>query len=397
MSEGRGHSLVYTCLECQIVCKFITVLVKELISLSKLLHTNSVELNNRIHSPGLALTFSENEIEIARKERKLLSLDIELTKACNLSCLYCYAASEENQKDELGLSEIIRVIDEAKELGLRTLNLTGGEPLLDKKYFTIAKYAYECNISVLLFTNGTLITEEIAQELMELRISPCVKLDSLSSSVQDYLADKNGVLESIKKGINNLIMVGYTTKYPVLSVNAVVCRHTLDEIPELWAWARRQNIVPSVTRLQLMGRAKERADLMVTPEELRELYSKVSQIDKEFGIVWEPTIPWPYGQACIRHYIGCFIDSQGNVQPCSGIPIKAGNVRERSLKEILSGADIFKVARNMENHVEGACKICQYRSECYGCRSISYFMAGSFTAADPLCWHSHREKVRTKI
>ena len=345
-------------------------------------------MEKRIQSPGLSIVFSRDEIETARKEGKLLSLDIELTKHCNLRCIYCYVGSVEKHEDELGLSEVIRIIDEARELGLKTLTLTGGEPLLDEKYFTIAKYAYEHSISILLFTNGTLITKEVAQKLVDLSISPCVKLDSLSPRTQDYLAAKKGTLENIKNGICNLIDVGYTTNHPALSVNAVATRRNFNEIPELWAWARRQNIVPFLTRLQPMGKAKGKVDLMLASKELYELYCKISEVDKGFGIAWEPIIPWVYGKACKRHYIGCFIDCYGNVQPCSGVPIKAGNIREHSLRDILSKAKIFEVARNIGNYIEGICRTCKYKSECYGCRSIAHSMTGSFIAADPLCWHN---------
>ncbi|HPD61225.1 MAG TPA: radical SAM protein, partial [Thermodesulfobacteriota bacterium] len=178
----------------------------------------------RIQSPGLSLVFSAEEIETARKEKKLLSLDIELTKFCNLRCLYCYAVSGEKQKNELSFEELKCAIDEARGLGLRTLTLTGGEPLLDEKYFAIASYAHECGLSVLLFTNGILITKKIARKLLELKVSPCIKLDALSSATQDKLAGVTGALKKIKAGINHLISAGYTTTYPVLSVNATVCR-----------------------------------------------------------------------------------------------------------------------------------------------------------------------------
>ena len=353
----------------------------------------SLFMEKIVHSPGLALTFSKDEIEIAHKEGKLLSLDIAVTGLCNLQCIYCYADASGNRDDkELGLSEIYHAIDQAKGLGVKTLNITGGEPLLHESYFDIAAYAYENGLSVLLFTNGTLIDEEVARKLMELRISPCVKLDSLVPEVQDYLAGSKDSLNRIKKGIHHLIDVGYTEKYPVLSVNAVVCRQNLHEIPQLWTWARGHNIIPSLTRLQAMGRAKERYDLTVTSTELSELFHRLSEIDRASGIEWQPDIPWIYGKACRRHYIGCFIDSYGNVQPCSGVPMKAGNIREQSLMEILSGSEIFKVARNIDRYIEGACSSCTHKGECYGCRSIAYFEKCSFKAADPLCWHNHNVK-----
>ena len=171
----------------------------------------------RIQSPGLALVFSPEEIEAAHREGKLLSLDIELTKLCNFRCIYCYAAPGERQDHELTVEEICGVIDEALTLGLKTLTLTGGEPLLDEKYFTVAHYARDRNLSVLLFTNGSLITRDVADRLMELKVSPCVKLDSLSKSTQDRMAGISGAYQQIMTGIENFISAGFTTAYPVLA------------------------------------------------------------------------------------------------------------------------------------------------------------------------------------
>lgn len=334
--------------------------------------------------------FSPEEIRQARKERKLLSLDIELTKRCNFKCIYCYAAREARPEHELTAEELFAVIDEALALGLRTMTLTGGEPLLDPKYFTVARYARERGISILLFTNGSTITREVAAELMELRVSPCIKLDALSEKIQDCLAGTPGAHQQILRGIKNLIEAGFSTEHPVLAVNATVCRENLRELPALWSWARSQGISPSLTRLQPMGRAYKRPHLAVAAAELEELFRSLSEIDQRFGFFWDPVIPWPQGKACRRHYIGCFIDSQGNVQPCSGVPLRAGSIRQHRLGDILATAAVFKQARDMEHEVEGACRSCAYHMECYGCRSLAYWAGEGFTGADPLCWHSQK-------
>lgn len=342
----------------------------------------------RIHSPGLSLVFSTDEIDIARKEKKLLSLDIELTKLCNLYCSYCYVPSVRETKDELEKSEIKHIINEAKQLGIRTLNLTGGEPLLYKHYFEIASYACSLGISVLLFTNGTLITRNVASQLMDLQVSPCVKLDSLKPEIQDDLVGEKGSHEKIMKGIDYLVDAGYTTKHPILSVNTTITQKNYHGIPQLWSWLRSKNIIPSLTRLQPMGRAKKRMDLLISSKKLYELYCKVSEIDHQLGIPWDPSIPWVHGKACRRHYIGAFINSYGKVQPCSGLPIEAGNIRKEELGEIISHSRIFDISRNIEKHLEGDCKTCRYKSQCYGCRSIAYHMTNKFTESDPLCWNN---------
>ena len=345
-------------------------------------------VTERIQSPGLSHAFTNEEIEVARREGRLLSLDIQLTSLCNFRCRYCYAAPNERQKDELTLPEVFRVIDEARELGLRSLTLTGGEPTLDEKFFPAAEYAVRHGIDVLIFTNASNVTRAVAERLFDLRVSPCVKLDSLSPKTQDYLAHREGSLASILRGLEHLVAVGYTSTFPVLAVNAVVCRANYREIPDLWRWARDQNITPSVSRLQLMGRATEDPSQGVSPKELKSLYAELARVDARFGKVWEPDVPWPAGKPCRRHHIGGFVTSQGNLQPCSGVPVWAGNLRERSLRELLDTSQVFKVARNIREHLQGACGNCRYNDRCYGCRSIAYFSEGRFTAADPTCWHA---------
>jgi radical SAM protein with 4Fe4S-binding SPASM domain len=223
---------------------------------------------------------------------------------------------------------------------------------------------------------------------MQLNVSPCVKLDSLSETIQDRMAGVPGSYRKIMRGIQNFIDAGFTTDYPVLAINATACRENVSGLADLWSWARQQGISPSLTRLQLMGRAQERSDLMLTASELRELFRTLSEIDKQYGYFWKPLIPWHSGKACRRHYIGCFIDSQGNVQPCSGVPLQAGNIRERGLLDILATADIFKQARKIDDEIKGGCSTCVHAAECYGCRSIAYFSGNGFTGADPLCWHN---------
>lgn len=330
---------------------------------------------------GLVKVFSEEDIQAARRQGRLLSCDIELTKRCNLRCIYCYADGGEAAKGELTVDEIRRVIDEAKELGARTVNFTGGEPLMHKKFFTLAEHARDAGLQILLYTNGTLITEEVAGKMAELNIFPCVKLDSTSPEIQDTLAGVNGAFQRIMEGMDNLIKAGYQT----FNINTVICKLNIKDLPKLWTWARERNVQPSFLRLGPKGRAKDNK-LAVDTLALKKLFEELSEIDKKFGKNWTPTTPF-CGHGCHKHYISCFVSSQGFVQPCTGVDIPAGNIREESLRKMLSSR-VFRVARNLDKHLKGACRTCEYRSKCYGCRGLAYYMSGDFTEADPLCWNN---------
>jgi radical SAM protein with 4Fe4S-binding SPASM domain len=339
---------------------------------------------NRTHSPGLATTFTPAEIEAARKDDRLLSLDISLTRRCNLKCIYCYVGEPGGGDGELSRAEVTGLIDQALDLGLRTLNLTGGEPLIHEDYFYFAEYAVKKGLSVLLFTNGTQVTVETARRIAGLGISPCVKLDTLSPEIHHALTG-NGHFDAARRAVDNLLEAGYGKPPLNLSINAVACRHNLAGIPALWRWARQRGITPFLTRLQPMGRASGKDSLAVSVVELKDLFTALSGIDRGCGVNWAPDLPWVYGKACHRHFIGAFITSTGTVQPCSGVPIEAGNTREKPLSEILR-SPVFQLARNVNEHLEDACAACPQHDKCYGCRSLAYLSSGRFTAPDPLCW-----------
>ena len=341
----------------------------------------------RVLVSGAAEAFSKAEVEEAKKKHKLLQLDIKLSMKCSGKCIYCYADAGKKKPNELEVDEIFGIVDQAKKLGIEVLNLTGGEILECPHFFEVAEYAKKKQIMVSSFTNGMGITEDVAEKMMELELAPCVKLDSINPSTQDKLYGQKGAGKQIMQGINNLIDAGYTTDLPALSINSVITSLNIGEIPDTWRWAMENEITPHATTIQLMGRATGRRDLQVHPREFYELLTTLSNIDKEYGVDWVPTTPWARNRACKRHKIGCLVTADGFVQPCSGIPIKLGNLRENSLEEII-GSDPFLEWRKIDQKLEGACGKCEHNKECYGCRSQAFCETGNVFAEEPMCWRS---------
>lgn len=90
-------------------------------------------------------------------------LEIEVTKRCNLNCKHCYVGR--NQAVDLDDELIKKTIIQANDMKVNRLVLTGGEPLLHKRIFEFATFARDIGFpDVALLTNGTLLTEEIAEK-----------------------------------------------------------------------------------------------------------------------------------------------------------------------------------------------------------------------------------------
>ncbi len=115
--------------------------------------------------------FSEGMHQRHIGERAPLQASIEVTRRCPLECLHCYnnlpMGDVEARRRELNKDEHFRLLDELVEMGCFWLLYTGGEIFARKDFLEIYTYAKQKGFLITLFTNGTLISVEIADYLVE--------------------------------------------------------------------------------------------------------------------------------------------------------------------------------------------------------------------------------------
>jgi radical SAM protein with 4Fe4S-binding SPASM domain len=347
--------------------------------------TNNMPGESVLHRCGS--DFSPEEIAQTVRTGGLLTLELELSRACNLRCIYCYATAGEKNENELTLAEVFNAVDQARELGARKIIvLGGGEPLCYPDIRRVIDYLAEKELQIELFTNGVLLDASMAEFLYQRRVEVVVKLNSWRPEVQDLLADVPGTAAAIKRAIDNLQAVGYPDGQHVMGIGTIVCRQNIAELPEIWRWARKENILPYVETITVQGRAEDSPELLVSPEESGRLFKELARIDaEEFGLNWEPKPPLA-GSTCSRHLYSCTVTTQGDIFPCVGVDLSCGNLREKSLKEILHQSPVFKSLRNIHNEIKGACRSCLHNGDCYGCRGNAYHLTGDYLQSDPHCW-----------
>jgi radical SAM protein with 4Fe4S-binding SPASM domain len=104
-------------------------------------------------------------------QRVPLQVSIEVTRRCPLECLHCYnnlpMGDMEAKQRELTKEEHFRVLDELVDMGCFWLLYTGGEIFARKDFLDIYTYAKKKGFLITLFTNGTIINEQIADYLVE--------------------------------------------------------------------------------------------------------------------------------------------------------------------------------------------------------------------------------------
>lgn len=350
------------------------------------------------------LDFNKEEVEDAQRNNRLLRISIELChNFCNLRCIYCYSNSGEETSGGLTTSEIFNIIDQSKELGAKSVILTGGgEPLINpqepEQYLKVVDYIYHQGLTPVMFTNGTLITKEIAQRLYKKNVSIIAKLNSLEDSeITNTLSGRNWAHKKMMEGINNLIDTGFNREKPTrLGVESIVCKQNYHEIPNFWRWMRENNIFPYIELTKIQGRAISYEDILnISKEQAKELFYQILKIDEDkFGYTWIP-VPPLIGFHCFQYYCGCYVNTQGFIQPCGVVNLgKYGrSVRHYKLKEILD-FDIFQRTKNIDRYLEEPCKSCEFLKSkyCYGCRGSVYSKTGNIFGPDSICWHSKANK-----
>lgn len=352
-----------------------------------------------LNSPQVipVLNFSHQEVMAARDKGHILSMDIEITQACNYSCIYCYryqtGGPQSPESNELTAAEITDLLSVAqKNYGLKRVCLLGGEPLLPSvrnKYLQILKKCNELGIEHTTFTNGSAITRETAQTLAKLGASLCIKLNGMSPDVHNFLVDKEGSYDQVMRACELLREYGYgLAGGPQLAFETVVTRTNYEEIPSMWRWARARNITPYVEVLTEQGRcAQDKLSLAVTTNQLESLFTQLHDIDvQDYQTSWDIIPPIAGGHKCLRHFMSIYVKSNGEVCPCVGVDLAMGNIRENSIGEIIH-SELAQKTRYMDKHITGKCKTCDLAQGCYGCRGAAH-QSGDLFGEDPLCWRN---------
>lgn len=150
-----------------------------------------------------------------KKDQKypLTQIYFYLTKGCNLRCQHCWVAPQYQAPDQfypsLDLDLFQSIIQQAKPLGLSSVKLTGGEPLLHPNILEIIEIIRSKGLLLSVETNGTLCTPRLAEKIAK-SINPLVSvsLDGADAETHEWVRGVKGSFELALEGIKNLVKAG---------------------------------------------------------------------------------------------------------------------------------------------------------------------------------------------
>ncbi|MBI3741985.1 MAG: radical SAM protein, partial [Chloroflexi bacterium] len=296
-------------------------------------------------------------------------------------------------ENELTTDECLHLLDDMKALGTEMLILTGGEPLLRKDIYDIARAASSQGFWVVMGTNGVLITDHVAQKMVECGVKGVgISIDSLDPDKHNSFRGGPNAWEHSVRALdicraNGLEVLVQTT---VMAMN-------YDEIPQMIDFARAKGAWSfNLYFLVQTGRGQQMNDL--SAEKTEAMLSHLVEAQTQYRpmlvrskcaphfkrIAYEKGLGGLESGGCMAGTQYCRITPEGNVTPCPYMNVVAGNVREKSFREIWETSPILLSLRD-PNQLKGRCGACEFNQLCGGCRCRAYAAFGDYLQEDPAC------------
>lgn len=188
------------------------------------------------------------------------------TRRCNLKCIHCYADSDNMQyPNELSTEEAQMMIHDLGEFGAPVLLFSGGEPLIREDIYENAALAKELGMRPVISTNGTLITEKVAQRIKDVDFGYVgISLDGISER-NDFFRGKKGAFEAAMRGFDNCVAVDQKC-----GLRLTLTKHNYQELDQIFDFIEEHKIPRACFyHLVYTGRGSEMQKDDLTHEESR--------------------------------------------------------------------------------------------------------------------------------
>ncbi|GAB7014854.1 SynChlorMet cassette radical SAM/SPASM protein ScmF [Methanogenium cariaci] len=311
-----------------------------------------------------------------------------LTPECNLACRHCWISPTYKNTgvatEYLPLDQFISIVEEAAPLGLQTVKLTGGEPLIHPQIDDILEYLKESDYRLIVETNGTLITKENAALIASCKNAfVSVSLDGIDAQTHEWVRGVTGCFDASCRAVKILADAGLKPQ-----VIMSVMRHNVGQIEEmirlaesLGAGSVKYNIVQPTARGETMhtdGQTLSVPELIDLGNRVEDTIAKTTDLRLVFSL---PHAFHPLsrmfgtennggcGTCSIRSIIGVLGDGSyalcgiGETTP----DMVFGNVRTDRLEELWQNSTVLNDIRTgLPTKLEGICARCVMKHICQG-------------------------------
>lgn len=298
----------------------------------------------------------------------LRSVHIEIANECNERCVHCYIPHELKTK-VIDNNLFYKIIDEARDLNILNVTISGGEPLLHKEILSFLCRCRELDFSVNVLTNLTLLTDEMINEMKKNPLlSVQTSIYSMNPHVHDSITKVKGSFEKTQRAVLRLLDEGIPVQ-----ISCPVMKQNKDSFVDVINWGYEHNIGVATDFVIFAAYDHSNANLVnrlsleevecafeqqITPEYAMDLKEKARE-----KLALKATDPI----CTVCRYYFC-VSAEGDVFPCVGWQSKViGNLKTSTIKEIWEISEDVKELRKIKRESFPKCLDCDNRGYCTIC------------------------------
>ena len=344
------------------------------------------------------------------------------TSKCNLKCVHCYSSSDSSgRSSSMSTGEGRAFIHQLADFGVPVLLFSGGEPLFRPDLFELARFAVDRGLGVVVSTNGTLITPDVASQIKDVGFREVgISLDGVGI-INDRFRGVDGAYGAALEGIRNCKAAGQR-----ISLRMTLTNSNYGEVDSIFDLVEGEGIDRvCFYHLAYSGRGSDLRNDDLSHDQTRDVLDLIFErtldlykrgLRKEVltvgnhadGVYLYHRVKQQDGgraakvMSLLRRnggnnsgvLIGA-VDASGNVHPdqfWGGVAF--GNVRERPFGEIWQDVShpLMGGLKDRKKLLKGRCARCGYIDICNGgLRSRAEVVYGDVWAQDPACYLTDEE------
>lgn len=293
---------------------------------------NARETNNKLKlqdkKPIVYNKILTHPDKIKNKESVAL-IQLQYNYMCNFKCKHCAIENFKNPtKKSLTVADVKRIADEADKMGIASICISGGEPLIFPDLLDVINAIGSQRFNISMDTNGYLLTEDKIKWLVDNGVDRIhLSIDGLEHNHNEFRNNKN----SWQRCIDAL---KYCKQYGLgVIINIVATKSLIDsgELINQLEFIKQFGEHASIINAKPVGAFENSDEEILGVKELNyiqsltEKYNISTHLSKNCG--------YEFGCLCMKRHFS--ITAYGDVLPCPWIPITLGNLFEESLKKII--------------------------------------------------------------
>ena len=324
---------------------------------------------------------------------------IELLARCNLRCVHCFMGGAPEREEELRPGQVFALLDDFASRGGQYVTLSGGEPVLYRRFADIARHVADLNLYGTVISNGVLLRQEQLQLLDRLGFNVAISIDGITPEVNKAIRGRSPA-KAIDAIDRTLRLIG-PDRF-ILSFTPV--KANIDDLPRLFDFIESRGIRRlNLSLYEAVGRAVDHTDMLTLDagdrvKLIRTVYEKaidwVRRVEIDFNDTRNILSQFTESRASSElHPLwrGVRVTSNGEVFPSSFGAVerfRLGNIHDTPFGELLGSEVLASLYTDLldRDAKTPKCRDCVWRQICRGGSVASAFCAnGEIHSPDAYC------------